>query len=161
MGMVAQLTQEVMYLKKENACMQEEIVSLRSLLVASPRVSPQCIPMEQIILPTAASPTGDAYPQSYQQVPLTVPSTKVNLVYALPAAVAWTQLIYKDVAATGILLRGSSSLPVNEGFQTVTCKRVTTARSLPAVRTKKRRRRTAPWWSQHSILACRFQNWQF
>jgi hypothetical protein len=86
MDLVAKLTQEVMYLKKDNVCMREEIVSLRSFLVASP----QCIPMVQLIWSAAASSTNEAYPQAHQQVLLTVPSTKVNHAHALP--VMWLQL---------------------------------------------------------------------
>jgi hypothetical protein len=113
-------------------------VSLCCLFVASPRATLKCIPAEQLILPAAS--TDEAYPQDHQQVPLTVPSTKANHGHALPAAAASTQLTYRDVAATGILPRGSSSLTDSEFFQTITYKRETTARNPPAARTNKRRR---------------------
>jgi hypothetical protein len=120
--------------------MREELVNLRRHIVAFPRAPPHCIPTEQLILPAAASSTDDAHSQAHQQVPSTVPNTKVNLGHVLPAVVSSTQLTYRDVASTGILPRRSSSLPDNEGFQTVTYKRVTTARSPPAALTSKRRR---------------------
>jgi hypothetical protein len=49
MDLFANLTQEFTYLKKDNACMREELVSLRSLLVASPGAPPQRNPTEQLI----------------------------------------------------------------------------------------------------------------
>jgi hypothetical protein len=108
----ANLTQEFMYLKKDNACMRVKLC-LRSLLVASPKG-----------LSSVSSAGVVNYPQHQDQ----------------PAAVDSTHLTHRDAAATGTLPGGSSSLPNNEGFQTVTYKRVTTARSPPVATTNKRRR---------------------
>ncbi|XP_033610480.1 uncharacterized protein LOC111872200 [Cryptotermes secundus] len=120
-GMVNKLTEEVAYLKNDNACMKEEIESLHRLIVAAP--GPYAA--SELRIPPAV--TKDTV--TTQLVPLSAPSITTLLVSNLPAVPTTATmggLSYRDDVATG------SSPTDAEGFKTVKYKRKTQAKLPPA-----------------------------
>jgi hypothetical protein len=121
--MGSKLSNEVTCLKDDNVYMKEEIKNLRSLLEASPKAFLLQTSKDQYILPEAVRFVDAANSQATLQVPLPAPSIKVKRPAGIPATATLAGLSYRDVAATGTLPQGSSSLPDCEGFQTVTYKK--------------------------------------
>jgi hypothetical protein len=112
--MVSKLTEEVAYLKNDNASMKEEIQSLHKLIKAAPGPYAAC---EQCILPAVTKDT-----VTIQRVPLSAPSIETLPVSAVPATATLAGLSYRDVVAMG------SSPADAEGFTTVTHKTKTRAK---------------------------------
>ncbi|PNF42410.1 hypothetical protein B7P43_G18382 [Cryptotermes secundus] len=116
-GIVSKLSEEVAYLKNDNACVKEEIKSLHRLIVAAP--GPYAA--SELRIPPAV--TKDTV--TTQLVPLSAPSIVTLPASALPAVPATATLAglsYRDVVATG------SSPADAEGFKTVTYKMKTQAK---------------------------------
>jgi hypothetical protein len=127
--MVSKLTEEVAYLKNDNASMKEKIQSLHRLIEAAPGPYAAC---EQHILPAVTKDTVNT-----QLVPLSAPSNTtlpVSTVPAIPSTAILAGLSCRDVVATG------SSPADAEGFKTVRHKTKARAKSPPAVSTVRHRR---------------------
>jgi hypothetical protein len=74
-------------------------------------------PKEQCIMPAEVAHKDASY---IERVPTAALSTQALPAAPIPAAMALTELSYGDVAAAGIPPSGSTPLPDQDGFKTIT-----------------------------------------